>query len=277
LSAGDHVQIFPVSYRQSSRENERQQAGHAVSVEERVGCSEPDVWLLYSRQNGGNNLSPTNPASLYALDPNAAAKQMAALNSAGRARRATHGPSDDKSQSPNVSFATISSYQPPSNPTPSADPQQHPQQLNPQQQRQRQAFLHGLATFMSHRNNPLPPNVTGVPVPNFDPNTTVWKALEPGTEIGTFKLAGKNIDLFRLFNLALQAGGSNKVSLTSLTSTSRLETHVVTSSIQQRGVQWPTPWSCHPKSLNYRTRLCNLGPSFRITSSTSSHHLRRSG
>jgi SWI/SNF chromatin-remodeling complex subunit SWI1 len=149
---------------------------------------------------------------------------MAALNSAGMARRATHGPSNDNSQSPNVSFATISSYQPPiNNPAMNQPPQSHPSLPTPthpqhptpqqqQQQRQRQSFLQGLSAFMSRGGNPLPPTVTGIAVPNWDGNSTHWKALEPGTELGTFKLAGKNIDLWKLFNLVAQAGGSVKVS-----------------------------------------------------------------
>ena len=164
----------------------------------------------------------------------AAAKQMAALNAAGKARRATHGPSDDKTQSPNVSFATISNYQPPSGSTSMSHPQssfpitatpmnpqqqqQQQQQQGPQQvhqpsmqQRNRQGFLHGLATFMSHRNTPLPSSITGFPIPTYDHNNSIWKALEPGTELGAFKLCGKSIDLYRLFNTILQAGGSSKV------------------------------------------------------------------
>lgn len=144
---------------------------------------------------------------------------MAALNSAGRARRAAQGPTaDDNSQSPSVSFATIGSYQPPPSAAPMSMPQQQQQQqqqLTPQQ-RQRQGFYQGLATFMSHRGSPLPPTVTGVQVPNFDPNNTMWKSIEPSSEIGGIKLCGKDVDLYRVFNMVLQAGGSNKVSKWSL-------------------------------------------------------------
>lgn len=188
--------------------------------------------LWNCRQNVGNGQSPTNPP-VYNLDPSVAAKQMAALNSAAMARRATHGPSNDKSQSPSVPFATISSYQPPASaasmnpPQPShgmpGGPTLPQQQAQPQQQqqgqqqqinnvqRQRVGFLQGISHFMSRAGNPLPPNITGVHVPNYDPNTSPWKLLEPGTELGTFRLSGKNIDIFKLFNVVFSNGGSSKV------------------------------------------------------------------
>jgi SWI/SNF chromatin-remodeling complex subunit SWI1 len=159
---------------------------------------------------------------MFNLDSVAASKQMAAE----RARR-VHGPSNgSKTQSPSFSFASTSGYQTPNSTTnPISHPQQpatsvpmNPQQLQAQQQQmqqlaqqQRNRFLQGLANFMAHKGSPLPPSITGISAPNFDPNTTIWKALEPGTEFGTFKLCGKNIDLQRLFNLVIQAGGSGKV------------------------------------------------------------------
>lgn len=200
--------------------------------------------VLIQRSSVGNGQSPSNSGPMFNLDPMAAAKQMAALSSAGRARRATHGPVDDKSQSPTIPFASLSSYMTPGLP---ANPMNHPPQTassvsqlttNPQQQQQqqpqqqpqhaqtpqnqaqqqlmhqlrnRQGFLQGLATFLSHRGTPLPATITGMQAPNWNPENTPWKPLEPGTEIGTFKLAGKNIDIHRLFNMVFQVGGSTKV------------------------------------------------------------------
>jgi SWI/SNF chromatin-remodeling complex subunit SWI1 len=84
------------------------------------------------------------------------------------------------------------------------------------QHRQRN-FLNGLTTVMSARNTPLPPALTGVPNAQYDPNTSPWKALEPSpTEIGAFRLAGKDVDLFRLWGLVFQAGGHAKVCLVRL-------------------------------------------------------------
>lgn len=83
-------------------------------------------------------------------------------------------------------------------------------------QRQRN-FLNGLTSVMSARGTPLPPALTGVPNPQYDPNTSLWKALEPSpTEVGAFRLAGKDVDLFRLWGLVFQAGGHAKVCLVRL-------------------------------------------------------------
>ena len=78
-------------------------------------------------------------------------------------------------------------------------------------QRQRN-FLNGLTSVMSAKGTPLPPALTGVANSQYDPNTSPWKALEPSsTELGAFKLAGKDVDLFRLWGLVFQAGGHAKV------------------------------------------------------------------
>jgi SWI/SNF chromatin-remodeling complex subunit SWI1 len=80
-------------------------------------------------------------------------------------------------------------------------------------QRQRN-FLNGLSSVMAAKGTPLPPNLTGVPNAQYDPNTSPWKALEPSTtEVGAFRLAGKDVDLFRLWGLVFQAGGHAKVCL----------------------------------------------------------------
>jgi SWI/SNF chromatin-remodeling complex subunit SWI1 len=78
-------------------------------------------------------------------------------------------------------------------------------------QRQRN-FLNGLTSVMSARGTPLPPALTGVPNAQYDPNASPWKSLEPSlTEVGAFRLAGKDVDLFRLWGLVFQAGGHAKV------------------------------------------------------------------
>lgn len=78
-------------------------------------------------------------------------------------------------------------------------------------QRQRN-FLNGLTSVMSAKGTPLPPALTGVANSQYDPTTSPWKALEPSpTEVGAFRLAGKDVDLFRLWGLVFQAGGHAKV------------------------------------------------------------------
>jgi len=78
------------------------------------------------------------------------------------------------------------------------------------QQRER-GFLQGLHNLMASRNTPLPPQLTGVPSPHYDPATSPWSMFEPGTEIGTFRLAGKNVNLFKLWGLVFQHGGYDAV------------------------------------------------------------------
>ena len=79
-------------------------------------------------------------------------------------------------------------------------------------QRQRN-FLMGLANVMANRNTPLPPALTGIPYPpNYDTTTSPWKIIEPSTtELGSFRLAGKDVDLFKLWGIVYQAGGGNLV------------------------------------------------------------------
>jgi SWI/SNF chromatin-remodeling complex subunit SWI1 len=75
----------------------------------------------------------------------------------------------------------------------------------------RRGFLSGLATLMARRGTPLPPTLTGV-ASDFDPNNTPWSGIEPSpTFVGAFRLAGKDVDLFKLWWQVVQAGGGAKV------------------------------------------------------------------
>lgn len=115
-----------------------------------------------------------------------------------------------------ISLKLQQQQQPQQQPQHAQTPQNQAQQQLMQQLRNRQGFLQGLATFLSHRGTPLPATITGMQAPNWNPENTPWKPLEPGTEIGTFKLAGKNIDIHRLFNMVFQVGGSTKVRIYNL-------------------------------------------------------------
>ena len=85
------------------------------------------------------------------------------------------------------------------------------QNVTPLKQRQ-QGFLVGLNNIMAKRNTPLPPALTGIASPSYDPNNTVWKNIEPSpTEIGAFRLAGKDVNLFKLWGVVFQAGGGTTV------------------------------------------------------------------
>lgn len=74
-----------------------------------------------------------------------------------------------------------------------------------------QAFLHGLHNFWQGRGQPLPPQLTGIPAPNYDPSTSPWNAIDVSQEPGNFRLAGKDINLLKLWTLVYQNGGGNQV------------------------------------------------------------------
>ncbi|KAF8633935.1 hypothetical protein AX15_001119 [Amanita polypyramis BW_CC] len=77
--------------------------------------------------------------------------------------------------------------------------------------RQRQqAFLNGLANVMAKRNTPLPPALTGVQT-DYDPTNSPWKLIEPSSEVGSFRLAGKDVNLFKLWGLVQHNGGGHAI------------------------------------------------------------------
>lgn len=86
------------------------------------------------------------------------------------------------------------------------------QQQTPIQQRKR-SFLHGVNSVMLQRGVPLPPQLTGVPYPpTYDPTNSPWRTLDVSTsDLGVVRLAGRDVDLFKLWALVQQAGGSAKV------------------------------------------------------------------
>ncbi|KAK7058831.1 hypothetical protein VNI00_001455 [Paramarasmius palmivorus] len=112
----------------------------------------------------------------------------------------TNNQSLSLSNSANSSSFLDSSMSHSSNPIPSA----HSTAPN----ERTRGFLAGLANFMMKQNTPLPPALTGVPTPNYDPNTSMFSDLEPSSEPGSFRLAGKDVDLFRLWAMVFQRGGA---------------------------------------------------------------------
>lgn len=65
---------------------------------------------------------------------------------------------------------------------------------------------------MAKRGAPLPPQLTGIPSPTYDSTNTTWGIIECSKEVGSFVLAGKDVDLFKLWGLAIQSGGGQSVS-----------------------------------------------------------------
>lgn len=191
-----------------------------------------------------------DPSPYFNMDPTQAAKQMAALSAASQARIANSRPTPllnppggtnsapflggiNPSNYPAANYdpssgssAAHATFQMPnshplassSNPASFLDPSMAHQAAAPRQvnnattlkQRER-GFLTGLANVMATRGTPLPPALTGVPAPNYDPNTSMWKSIEPSSEIGYFRLAGKDVNLFKLWGSVFQSGGGNAV------------------------------------------------------------------
>ncbi|KAI0079582.1 hypothetical protein K474DRAFT_1591869 [Panus rudis PR-1116 ss-1] len=87
------------------------------------------------------------------------------------------------------------------------------QQQQQQQQQRRRSWLSGLANVMVQRGTPLPPPLTGVAYPaTYDPSTSPWRTLEvSSTDLGILRVAGKDVDLMKLWGLVIQAGGGIKV------------------------------------------------------------------
>ncbi|KAJ6519625.1 hypothetical protein C8R45DRAFT_952140 [Mycena sanguinolenta] len=172
----------------------------------------------------------SNPAfdtpGYFNLDPSQA-KQMAAINAASLVRtRASIGSGiggngimgsaanlGENSAAGQSSFSLPNQVLPqPSNPgmnsflDPAMAAARNPGQ-SPVSIKQRQAgFLNGLARIMIQRGTPLPPALTGMDTPSFDPTNTRWHMVEPA-DVGSFRLAGQNIEMFKLWTLVFQAGG----------------------------------------------------------------------
>lgn len=176
-------------------------------------------------------MSNFDSPAYFNLDP-LQAKQMAAINAANQVRtrssigggtssgpylggiNPTHDPAAGHS-----SFSLPNAQGLPQGPNSGMnafiDPAMAQVARNPSQSsamvKQRQVgFLNGLAKIMASRNTPLPPALTGIETPTYDPNTTQWKILEPA-DVGSFRLAGREIELFKLWSLVFQNGGGTAV------------------------------------------------------------------
>ncbi|KAL5495485.1 hypothetical protein ACEPAI_948 [Sanghuangporus weigelae] len=194
---------------------------------------------------------PSQDAALFDGLDASSSKQLAALAAAANARRAqaqaqaAHGgpssanfvggitPSQSFRQDQLQSFppSAIVNQQtsfpsaglPPSGPPnmqPSIPPQANQfaqrQQLTQQQavalnKNRRMSFLQGLNRVMASRGMPLPSGITGVES-GYDPTApSPWSNVEPASEPGGVKLAGKDIDLYRLWGMVVSLGGATRV------------------------------------------------------------------
>lgn len=87
----------------------------------------------------------------------------------------------------------------------------NPTQAAVQLRQRQQVFLNGLANVMAKRSTPLPPALTGVPTPDYDHTNSPWKLIEPSSEVGSFRLAGKDVNLFKLWGLVQHNGGGHAI------------------------------------------------------------------
>lgn len=82
-------------------------------------------------------------------------------------------------------------------------------QMNPNAVKARKpTMLDLISQIMMSRKTPLPPSVSGIPNPAYDPATSPWRNLEPASQIGGFKLAGKDVDLQKLWTVTHPVGVS---------------------------------------------------------------------
>ncbi|KAK7064389.1 hypothetical protein R3P38DRAFT_2824227 [Favolaschia claudopus] len=170
-----------------------------------------------------------SPGGYMNLDPSQAARQMAAISAANQHRSraslvggTSSGPYLGGINVPHDPATTISNFNLPNTQglpqgLPHAlDSPMNPAARNPAQPpvsiQQRQAgFLNTLARIMAQRGTPLPPALSGTDTPSYDPNTSQWKMVEPAA-IGAFRLAGRDIELFKLWSLVFSAGGGSVLS-----------------------------------------------------------------
>ncbi|KAG8899530.1 hypothetical protein FRB99_006583 [Tulasnella sp. 403] len=177
-------------------------------------------------QNHLDNFGTSAAGLSFSLDPANAAKQMAAMQAAGRSRALSHsGPVNQSNFATPMnpanaglgSSAGVGVTGLPSNP-PSMDQQAQRAQLQHAHNMIMNAMLHSrpsnfltqLAEVMSQRGTPLPVEMTGVPSA-YDPLSSQFREITPGTNPGTFHLCGKDVDLHKLIIWVIQRGGFNKV------------------------------------------------------------------
>ncbi|KZV86442.1 hypothetical protein EXIGLDRAFT_840787 [Exidia glandulosa HHB12029] len=81
-----------------------------------------------------------------------------------------------------------------------------------QQYRERvQNFFKFVAQYMNTRGLVLPPFISGLNTPPYDPNGSPFAWLEPGSHMSTVKVADRDVDLFKLWQLVWSGGTSQKV------------------------------------------------------------------
>jgi len=78
-------------------------------------------------------------------------------------------------------------------------------------QRGKPQFLNILSDLHSRKGTPLPPDLTGIPNDAYDHTTSNWRILELTSEPGVIRIGNNELDLFKLWQVLLSLGLSNKV------------------------------------------------------------------
>jgi hypothetical protein len=78
-------------------------------------------------------------------------------------------------------------------------------------QRGKPQFLNILSDLHSRKGTPLPPDLTGIPNDAYDFSTSQWRILELTNEPGVIRVGSNELDLFKLWQVLLSHGLSNKV------------------------------------------------------------------
>lgn len=80
----------------------------------------------------------------------------------------------------------------------------------PGQQSRQDNFYRFLAAVMGQKRVPLPPDITGIPNTAYDPATSPHAWIEAASAPPGVRIAGKDVDLFKLWQTVSQGGGSQK-------------------------------------------------------------------
>jgi len=78
-------------------------------------------------------------------------------------------------------------------------------------QRGKPQFLNILSDLHNRKGTPLPPDLTGVQNNAYDHTTSHWRILELTNEPGVIRVGSNELDLFKLWQVLLSLGLSNKV------------------------------------------------------------------
>ena len=78
-------------------------------------------------------------------------------------------------------------------------------------QRGKPQFLNILSDLHARKSTPLPPELTGIPNDAYDHSLSHWRSLELTSEPGVIRVGGNELDLFKLWQVLLSLGLSNKV------------------------------------------------------------------